>query len=610
MRRIWYVFIVLLCLLNASWSLAAQETLFESVQELDGEPGTSKGSDWRLTDFANFALQNDNNDELFAAIDKIQIIPWGGDISFEEDQGTIYNGVFYICITSHLSASETEPGIGALWENAWEEIIADETDPVFIAWDKDYADLINTPTIPDASTFSGDFEPLKGADDNYVTDAEKTVLGNTSGINTGDQDLSGKQDTLVSGTNIKTVNSTSILGSGDIAVEGALPTGTEGQMIEYDTNGDPIAITPDEVTFAEPLSYDDTLKEVSIDTTGLGGSSVTFTDTDPTATSADGIYQLTVSPYTLWTKGTDWLCESGVGCDAIDTTPPVASNFATDSTGLQYSFTASETSTVDCTKLTATWANAGTVADFTGTDSPCVSSTPVYSDDTGTMAGAQGFLIDAATNESIAFSGLSIDNSLNETVASTIGSIVPDFSYDFEDGTTGDLTLNTPTGATITVSDVEPLSGVYSAQIDINEAVTIVPYMSKSFTGTTDYATNFKFALSSNFRSVNIGGVVTLSRFYNGAATVSGLQLKWNGANMVLVLDESIVITRGVEHMITHRITSTNMYVYLDGELVYTSPDTTHSIPNSIRVGLVLGHSFNTGISAKFDDWGMGSYVE
>jgi hypothetical protein len=30
-------------------------------------------------------------------------------------------------------------------------------------------------------------EPAKGADDNYVTDAEKTVIGNTSGTNTGDE---------------------------------------------------------------------------------------------------------------------------------------------------------------------------------------------------------------------------------------------------------------------------------------------------------------------------------------------------------------------------------------------------------------------------------------
>lgn len=36
-------------------------------------------------------------------------------------------------------------------------------------------------------------EPVKGVDDNYVTDAEKTKLSNLSGVNTGDQDLSGLQ---------------------------------------------------------------------------------------------------------------------------------------------------------------------------------------------------------------------------------------------------------------------------------------------------------------------------------------------------------------------------------------------------------------------------------
>ena len=34
-----------------------------------------------------------------------------------------------------------------------------------------------------------DYEPAKGADDNFVTDAQITLLGNTSGINTGDQVL-------------------------------------------------------------------------------------------------------------------------------------------------------------------------------------------------------------------------------------------------------------------------------------------------------------------------------------------------------------------------------------------------------------------------------------
>lgn len=49
-------------------------------------------------------------------------------------------------------------------------------------------------------THTGIYEPAKGADDNYVTDAEKsalhshsnkTALDNVSGVNTGDQDLSG-----------------------------------------------------------------------------------------------------------------------------------------------------------------------------------------------------------------------------------------------------------------------------------------------------------------------------------------------------------------------------------------------------------------------------------
>ena len=34
-----------------------------------------------------------------------------------------------------------------------------------------------------------DYEPAKGGDDNFVTDAEKVVIGNTSGTNTGDQTL-------------------------------------------------------------------------------------------------------------------------------------------------------------------------------------------------------------------------------------------------------------------------------------------------------------------------------------------------------------------------------------------------------------------------------------
>jgi hypothetical protein len=44
-----------------------------------------------------------------------------------------------------------------------------------------------------ATSASTDFAPALGVDDNYVTDAEKVVIGNTSGTNTGDQDLSSLQ---------------------------------------------------------------------------------------------------------------------------------------------------------------------------------------------------------------------------------------------------------------------------------------------------------------------------------------------------------------------------------------------------------------------------------
>ena len=47
---------------------------------------------------------------------------------------------------------------------------------------------------------TGVYAPVLGADDNYVTDAEKVVIGNTSGTNTGDQTLPVK----ATGTEINT----------------------------------------------------------------------------------------------------------------------------------------------------------------------------------------------------------------------------------------------------------------------------------------------------------------------------------------------------------------------------------------------------------------------
>jgi hypothetical protein len=62
----------------------------------------------------------------------------------------------------------------------------------------------------------------------FVTDAQQTIIGNTSGTNTGDNatnsQYSGlsasKQDILVSATNIKTINGNSVLGAGDMVISG------------------------------------------------------------------------------------------------------------------------------------------------------------------------------------------------------------------------------------------------------------------------------------------------------------------------------------------------------------------------------------------------------
>lgn len=49
----------------------------------------------------------------------------------------------------------------------------------------------------DITDFSdGDYAPALGVDDNYVTDAEKTVIGNTSGTNSGNVTLAGSPNYL------------------------------------------------------------------------------------------------------------------------------------------------------------------------------------------------------------------------------------------------------------------------------------------------------------------------------------------------------------------------------------------------------------------------------
>lgn len=96
------------------------------------------------------------------ALDAKSVDQWVDNISVYENEVVLYDGKFYKCILTHLASSVTTPGVGGSWESAWEEVpvtgITIESDPVFSAWDKDYGDLINKPTIPTAINDFGDVD--------------------------------------------------------------------------------------------------------------------------------------------------------------------------------------------------------------------------------------------------------------------------------------------------------------------------------------------------------------------------------------------------------------------------------------------------------------------
>ena len=116
---------------------------------------------------------------------------------------------------------------GDVWkrtEGVW--AVGGEPDGTKLAILNNLSDLNNAETARSNIGLSTTANQTDSTNKRFVTDAQLTVIGNTSGTNTGDNAVNSlysglaasKQDTLFSATNIKTINGASVLGSGDLIV--------------------------------------------------------------------------------------------------------------------------------------------------------------------------------------------------------------------------------------------------------------------------------------------------------------------------------------------------------------------------------------------------------
>lgn len=149
------------------------------------------------------------------------------------------------------------------------------------------------------------FAPALGADDNYVTDAEKVVIGNTSGTNTGDQDLSGYALTSSLGTAAAS-DTGDFEASGAVSTHAAITSGVHG----ISTFGASLIDDADAATARTTLGVDtagtdnstDVTLAGSLDYLSLSGQEITMgsvdlttdvTGTLPAANGGTGVTALT-----------------------------------------------------------------------------------------------------------------------------------------------------------------------------------------------------------------------------------------------------------------------------------------------------------------------------
>ena len=163
-------------------------------------------------------------------------------ITLDDNKTYRWSGSAYVEISESLALGETSSSAyrGDRGKIGYEHTLLVTGNPHDVT--KSDIDLGNVQNLDTTTTENiTDF-----TDKRFITDAQSTVLSNTSGANTGDETTSSvqtklgvsttatdgyltsadwnifnsKQPALISGTNIKTINGASLLGSGNIAISG------------------------------------------------------------------------------------------------------------------------------------------------------------------------------------------------------------------------------------------------------------------------------------------------------------------------------------------------------------------------------------------------------
>ena len=414
------------------------------------------------------------------------------------------------------------------------------------------------------------FAAALGADDNYVTDAEKIVIGNTSGTNTGDNTVctSGAATTAETLKTARTIGGVSFDGSANITVA----TATGGFTI----SGGDLALTANNITMTGSLAA-----------TGARVTKGWFTDIESTnditigGTALAAIYAAIAQTFYIGTtqvainRASAALTLAGITLTTPDIGTPSA-GVLTNCTGLPYSGLANGT---DGNLIT--WDADGVIAVVaTGNDGEVLTSNgagaaPTFqaagaADNLGNHIATQDIVSDTADTDSLGsttkewlnlyigdagkiYLGLGQDCSIHRSAANTL----------YLTATTTSLSGSLLVGGTISIGDAT----VSEAELEILDGCTAsttqLNYIGQA-TGTTGtVTTNLVFSTSPTLVTPDLGtpsaGVLT-----NCSGTAANLTA---GAVTGITLASGTLTLAGADALTLTTTAATNVTLPTTGTL-------------------------------------------